>query len=245
MTGFKTSDRGVNRAIRSWLHEDRHEDASRLAGAVLDQMDTIPQRRATWWPARRTPTTNKIFGFGLAAAAVVVVLIVGAQFAGSRGNGGLGAGSTAPSAPASLAMPSASAEASEAAEPTVSQQARTLTFDIEPMATGGEARGTVVVDIAGGGYTMTITVEDLDPNGQYPINMFAGQCPNPELPSPDNPGVHVPIVSQTPADESGTLTYEKEFEGLWEIPEAGRTLTIGGRAPAEANTNIACADLTE
>ena len=59
MTDFKTSDRDVNRAIRSWLHEDRHEDVSRVAGAVLDQAETTPQRRATWWPARRTPTMNK------------------------------------------------------------------------------------------------------------------------------------------------------------------------------------------
>ena len=114
------------------------------------------------------------------------------------------------------------------------------------MAAGGEARGTVVVNIAGDGYTMTITVENLEPNGQYPINMFAGQCPNPKLPSMANPeGYAVLIVQQTPADDSGTLTYEKEFQGLWEIPEDGRTLTIGGRAPAKNNTNIACADLTE
>ena len=48
MTDFNASDRDVTRAIRSWLHEDRHEDVSRIAGAVLDQVDTIPQRRATW-----------------------------------------------------------------------------------------------------------------------------------------------------------------------------------------------------
>lgn len=162
---------------------------------------------------------NKL-AIGLGAAAVVVIgTFLGAQLLGTPTNLG---------------------GASETAEP------RTLTFDIEPMATGGEARGTVVVDIAGGGYTMTITVENLEPNGQYPINLFAGHCPNPKLPSGDNPdGYAVLIVQQTPADDSGTLTYEKEFEGLWEIPEAGRTLTIGGRAPAKSNTNIACADLTE
>ena len=93
---------------------------------------------------------------------------------------------------------------------------------------------------------MTITVENLEPNGQYPINMFAGQCPNPKLPSSANPeGYAVLIVQQAPADDSGTLTYEKEFEGLWEIPEAGRTLTIGGRALPKATRTIACADLTE
>jgi hypothetical protein len=74
MTDFKTSDRDVNRAIRSWLREDRHEDVSRIAGMVLDQVDTIPQRRATWWPARRTPIMNRIVTIGLGAAAVVVAL---------------------------------------------------------------------------------------------------------------------------------------------------------------------------
>jgi hypothetical protein len=88
MTDFKTSDRDVNRAIRSWLHEDRHEDVSRIAGAVLDQVDTIPQRRATWWPARRTPTMNKIAGIGLAAAAVVAAVFIGAQLLGSPSNVG-------------------------------------------------------------------------------------------------------------------------------------------------------------
>ena len=83
MTNDRASDRDVNRAIRSWLHEDRHEDVSRVAGAVLDQVETIPQRRATWWPAWRTPTMNKLLTYGLGAAAVVVLLLVGAQFVGS------------------------------------------------------------------------------------------------------------------------------------------------------------------
>ena len=79
MTNDKASDRDVNRAIRSWLREDRHEDVSRVAGAVLDQVETIPQRRATWWPAWRTPTMNKLVTYGLGAAAVVVLLFAGSQ----------------------------------------------------------------------------------------------------------------------------------------------------------------------
>ena len=85
MTDSRTPDRDVNRAIRSWLREDRHEDVSRIAGAVLDQLDTTPQRRATMWPARRTPTMNKILVIGLGAAAVVVALFVGAQLFTSPG----------------------------------------------------------------------------------------------------------------------------------------------------------------
>jgi hypothetical protein len=85
MTDFNASDRDVSRAIRSWLHADRHEDASRVAGAVLDQIEATPRRRATWWPAWRTSTVNRIFGFGLAAAAVVVALVVGVQLLSSPG----------------------------------------------------------------------------------------------------------------------------------------------------------------
>ena len=87
MTDFKTSDRDVNRAIRSWLHEDRHEDVSRVAAAVLDRVEATPRRRATWWPARRTPTMNKFLAFGLGAAAVVVALLVGVQLFSSPAGG--------------------------------------------------------------------------------------------------------------------------------------------------------------
>ncbi|MEO5986032.1 MAG: hypothetical protein ABIW50_06815 [Candidatus Limnocylindria bacterium] len=77
----------VSRAIRSWLHEDRHEDASRMAGTVLTRVEATPQRRAGW-PARRSPIVNKIIGFGLSAAAAVVALAVGAQLFGSTSNFG-------------------------------------------------------------------------------------------------------------------------------------------------------------
>ena len=71
MTDFNASDRDVSRAIRSWLHEDRHEDASRIAGAVLDRVDTTPRRRITWWPARRMPIVNRFVTIGLGTAAAV------------------------------------------------------------------------------------------------------------------------------------------------------------------------------
>jgi hypothetical protein len=111
MTDFNTSDRDVNRAIRSWLHEDRHEDVSRIAGAVLDQVDTIPQRRATWWPARRTPIMNRIVTIGLGAAAVVVALFIGAQLFGSP-SGGVGSGATPTPEPTATAEPTATPEPS-------------------------------------------------------------------------------------------------------------------------------------
>lgn len=123
MTDFKTSDRDVNRAIRSWLHEDRHEDASRVAGAVLDQVDTIPQRRATWWPVRRTPIMNRIVTIGLGAAAVVVAVFVGAQLLGEP-TGGLGSQPTPE--PTATAEPTATPEPSPS--PAASAPPLTQTF---------------------------------------------------------------------------------------------------------------------
>lgn len=109
------AQRDVTRIVRSWLRTDENESADRVLGVVLSQLDTTPQRRATWWPARRTSPMNKIVGFSLAAAAVVVVIIVGAQVFGTDG-GGQGAGPTLTSEPTaspepSMAEPSPSAAA--------------------------------------------------------------------------------------------------------------------------------------
>lgn len=73
-----TSDRGLQGALQSWLHEDRHEDATRILHTVLDGVGTTPQHR----PRRSVGgmlTMNKFVAIGLGAAAVVVVLFVGAQ----------------------------------------------------------------------------------------------------------------------------------------------------------------------
>jgi hypothetical protein len=114
MTDFNASNRDVSRAIRSWLHEDRHEDASRLAGAVLDHVEATTQRRATWWPARRIPIMNRTATIGIGAAAVVVAVFVGAQLLGSPSNGVGGPGEPTATARPSVSatqLPSASASA--------------------------------------------------------------------------------------------------------------------------------------
>ncbi len=132
MTDLNTSERDVNRAIRSWLHEDRHEDASRIAGAVLDQLDATPRRRATWWPARRTATVNKIVTFGLAAAAVVAAVFIGVQLFGSP-DGGLGADPTATPTPEITPSPSAAAGLPEGAFVITNGQADDPANSIPPV----------------------------------------------------------------------------------------------------------------
>jgi hypothetical protein len=85
-----STDRDTTRIVRSWLRTDEHESADRVLDAVIGRLDTTPQRRATWWPARRLFHMNKALAFGVAAAAVVVVALIGAAF--FRGGPDVGGG---------------------------------------------------------------------------------------------------------------------------------------------------------
>jgi hypothetical protein len=101
MTDLRRADRDIERAIRSWLHEDRHEDVSRIAGEVLNQLDTTRQRRVSW-PSRWTPGVARMIGVGLAAVAVVAVLALGSQLVGRPAPGDVGAESSPTPTPRSL-----------------------------------------------------------------------------------------------------------------------------------------------
>jgi hypothetical protein len=101
-----TSDRGLQGALHSWLHEDRHEDATRILHTVLDGVGTTPQHRPGW-SVGGILTMNKFVAIGLGAAAVVVALFLGSQLIGGPPPGGPPVESTAPSE----AEPSPSGEA--------------------------------------------------------------------------------------------------------------------------------------
>jgi hypothetical protein len=138
-----SSDRDTARIVRSWLRADEHESADRVLDAVLDQLDTTPQRRAGW-PAWRTPTMNRFVIIGLGAAAVVVVLFVGAQVLGLPGSGGTGAGQTP--TPEATATPEPTAEATP--EPTpqgLLPEGPHVLNDGEPMEGTPTLRTTVTI----------------------------------------------------------------------------------------------------
>jgi hypothetical protein len=167
MTDFNSSDRDVNRAIRSWLHEDRHEDVSRVAGAVLDQMEATPERRATWWPARRFPEMNNLVKFGLAAAAVVAVVIVGVQLFGSPG--GLGA------------EPTPTPEPTATPEPSLAEPSSSAAADLEgPFVFGDEQQQPITITIAAPGWSAvegSIPAKNgsiSPPDGAYVFGPWAG-----------------------------------------------------------------------
>lgn len=71
-----TAERDVARIVRSWLEDGVTRLPDRVLDRVLDDLPTTPQRRA-WWPARRLPQMNTSIRIAMAAAAVVVLALIG------------------------------------------------------------------------------------------------------------------------------------------------------------------------
>ena len=75
-----STDRDTTRIVRSWLRTEEHESADRVLDAVLDHLDTTPQRRFTWWPARRFSHMNNTAKLALVAAVFVVAALLGYNY---------------------------------------------------------------------------------------------------------------------------------------------------------------------
>ena len=136
-----SQERDVTRLVRSWIREDKHESADRILGVVLDRLDTTPQRRSRW-PAWRSNSMNTYAKLIAAAAAVLVVAVVGYQFL--PGSGGVGGQPTvAPSpSPALLAR-----------------------------GTFGLLGGEVELSATGGGDSVTGTMSVTHPDGDFTVDL--------------------------------------------------------------------------
>jgi hypothetical protein len=99
-----SADRDLTPIVRSWLHEDAHEDAARVLDVVLEKLDTTPQRRAPRL-ARRLPSMNRSVGIGLAAAAVVIAAFITMRALSGPNVGGPSLSETASPTPAPLTGP--------------------------------------------------------------------------------------------------------------------------------------------
>ena len=102
-----STERDTERIVRSWLEVGATALPDRVLDAVLDQLPATPQRRS-WWPARRFRDMNVYAKFAIAAAAVVVIAIVGINLLpGNASVGGPGPTPTpSPIAVADCASPS-------------------------------------------------------------------------------------------------------------------------------------------
>ena len=108
-----SSDRDVTRIVRSWLRTDEHESADRVLDTVLVLLDTTPQRRP-WWPAWRIANMNIYAKLAAAAAAVLVVAVVGLMFF-PRNTGVAGPGATPSIKPSASPLPTPTPAPSAAA----------------------------------------------------------------------------------------------------------------------------------
>ena len=111
------TDRETTRIVRSWLDEGVTALPDRVLDAVLDQVPATRQRRS-WWPAWRFADMNTLTKFAIAAAAVVVVAVVGINLLPRSGGDVGGAPTVAPSStPSPSPSPAASPSPTEAAFP--------------------------------------------------------------------------------------------------------------------------------
>ena len=92
------TDRDMTRIVRSWMDEGATALPDRVLDAVLDQVPATQQRRS-WWPSRRIAQMNKLLPAAVAAAAVLVVAVIGYNLL--PGVSGQGGRSPAPSTPTS------------------------------------------------------------------------------------------------------------------------------------------------
>jgi hypothetical protein len=94
------AERDVTRIVRSWLEEGVTALPDRVLDTVLDQVPATPQRRP-WWPPRRFTQMNRFAQAAIAAAAVLVVAVVGYNLLPRTGGPG-GPPSPSPSSTSSI-----------------------------------------------------------------------------------------------------------------------------------------------
>jgi len=140
-----STDRQTTRIVRSWLEEGVTALPDRVLDTVLDQVPATPQRRS-WWPSWRSNSMNTYAKLIAAAAAVVLVAVVGYQFLpGSGGVGGQPTITPSPS-PAMLARGTFKAQFGGG-------------YNVDLNATGGASSVTgsmIVSHQTNGGYTVDL-----------------------------------------------------------------------------------------
>jgi hypothetical protein len=112
-------ERDTTRIVRSWLENGVTDLPDRVLDSVLDQLPATPQRRH-WWPARRFTPMNNALNLAMAAAAVVVVGVIGINLLPGSTQPGVGAAATASPGPTASASPSPTPSGASAGPPALS-----------------------------------------------------------------------------------------------------------------------------
>ncbi len=164
-----STDRETTRIVRSWLEEGVTALPDRVLDTVLDQVPATPQRRSRW-PTRRITQMNRFLPATIAAAAVVVVAVVGYNvLPGVSGPGGQ---------PTRLAVGSFTSHGAQV-ELDATGDGSNVTGSMTATDTGGDEPGSFTVDLActrttdsgliliGGPVTESTNYDDWAPVGSH------------------------------------------------------------------------------
>lgn len=201
-----SADRQTTRIVRSWLDEGTTQLPDRVLDAVLDQLPATPQRRGAWWTVPKLSSLNAMMKFGLAAAAVTMVVLIGITSLGGMLNvGGPGVEPT-PMPEASIAEPSATPKPPSTPEASLPQGAFVLS-DGESDDGPGDVPITVTIPAPGwygrpgnGILGNVREEEDFGPEDAWIIGPFVGGIYVPADPCqwfktmPDSPATTVDEV---------------------------------------------------
>jgi hypothetical protein len=131
------------RIVLSWLREEAHENPEHMLLRALDEVDATPQRRS--WPAWRSNRMNTYAKLIVAAAAVLIVAVLGYQFLPRSGGVG-GEPTIAPSPSPSLL-----------ARGTFTAQG--ITAELDATGSGADVAGTMALSQAGTSNSATVDLE--------------------------------------------------------------------------------------
>ncbi|MBI2777078.1 MAG: hypothetical protein HYX57_07420 [Chloroflexi bacterium] len=188
-----STDRDVERIVRSWLDEGVTALPDRVLDLVLDQLPATPQRRAGWL-ARRSPLMNNALRIASAAAVVLVVALIGIQLFGGTNVGGPGPSPSQSESPTLVPTPSPSATPPAAFPPAgameVGRHSMTLAgvpLSIELTTTGWISTGDFGIDKGNFQSGAPDSASLLLWPASAPDNVYADPCAHTPLDPPAGP----------------------------------------------------------
>jgi hypothetical protein len=173
--------RDSDHVIATWLQGEAPDRApERLLTASRDRIGMTRQRRA-WWPARRLHEMNSPLKFALAAAAVVVVALIGINLLPRQA--GIGGPDTSPSLnPAPSPSPSSPASSPASASPMPYVEPTFLAAGTYVIAPGGGNPGYTFALPEGWESRFVVLWKDRDGPGEVAFgawtvaNVYADSC---------------------------------------------------------------------
>jgi hypothetical protein len=165
----------MERIVRSWLEPGLTTLTDDVLDPVLDQLPATPQRRR-WSPARRIVYMNPIAKYGIAAAAVVVIAIVGFNLLSPAAPSQVGGVASPSAAPASNPVPLApTGRAIEAGRYRLTSPGAEVTFAVQDGWIAREG-GLVKHDETPAVATLDYGLDDPPGHGNALTHVYADAC---------------------------------------------------------------------